>query len=518
MRMIGIGLMGFLLAGVALLLSTMNILEKGQRYVSELTYGPQLVFENRTALLAADTHTAVVYRSSPNQPVILSGLPAYQGVAFNMPMDARPTSGYLQIDATLQILEGVEGVLRISIDNTRRGEMLLRPGEVGRSLQIPLSPTDFARDQLVVSFSLQGEGPGLQCSSDKGFEAVVEIETTSAVFLTLDRPLETARDRVNAWGQMVRVAWPSWLKSEERARRLVLATQFRQRNVETVMVDAHSADALTTDGLRAALLYHPAAERDAGPSAWARGMADSGVNAGMRRFHRETIWRERYDLRQGDALRVPEALDLNLVLGGHIGQPPWSLTVTLNGRLIHHQTIEAVQTQLELRVDMPEDMQTAVNVIEVTLGANNHAEGVCNEGPELIAEMLPATQLVAGDSSYSDTLTELRLALTNIGTLHVGMLSNLTAADAQTASMILAGLLPAEVALRPSSTSAQAIVVSPQDEAFTLPSSEPTWLVTLDASSQELIVQPLDGGSQPPRTGIAVFVIPNTLDLTKVKT
>ena len=47
MRMIGIGLLGFLLAGIALLLSTMNILEKGQRYVREITTGPQLVFEYR---------------------------------------------------------------------------------------------------------------------------------------------------------------------------------------------------------------------------------------------------------------------------------------------------------------------------------------------------------------------------------------------------------------------------------------------------------------------------------------
>ncbi|MEP3295224.1 MAG: hypothetical protein ABJO27_01830, partial [Pseudoruegeria sp.] len=164
MRMIGIGLMGFLLAGVALLLSTMNIVERGQRYLNELTDGPQLVFEDRRALPAAQANTATLYRSTPNHPLILSGLPSYQGVVFNMPMDARPTSGYLQIDATLQVLEGVQGVLRISIDNVRRGEMLLHPGEVGRSLRISLSPTDFARERLVVSFSLQGEGPHTFCS------------------------------------------------------------------------------------------------------------------------------------------------------------------------------------------------------------------------------------------------------------------------------------------------------------------------------------------------------------------
>eukprot|EP00581_Thalassiosira_minuscula_P027189 CAMPEP_0184406244 /NCGR_PEP_ID=MMETSP0738-20130409/1434_1 /TAXON_ID=385413 /ORGANISM="Thalassiosira miniscula, Strain CCMP1093" /LENGTH=88 /DNA_ID=CAMNT_0026763059 /DNA_START=26 /DNA_END=288 /DNA_ORIENTATION=+ len=88
-----------------------------------------------------------------------------------MPVDARPTSGYLQIDATSQVLAGVEGVLRISITGTRRGEMLLHPGEAGRSLQIPLSPMDFAGNQLVVSFSLQGTGPQHQCGAKDGIEA-----------------------------------------------------------------------------------------------------------------------------------------------------------------------------------------------------------------------------------------------------------------------------------------------------------------------------------------------------------
>ena len=157
--MIGIGLMGFLLAGVALLLSTMNLWERAQWAVQTKINGTQLVFETPAVLPVSDQDTAVISRSSPDLSVILSGLPAYQSVAFNLPLNARPTSGYLQIDATLQVLAGVEGVLRVSIDNVRRGEMLLHSGEVSRSLQVPLSPTDLAREQLVVSFSLQGSAP-----------------------------------------------------------------------------------------------------------------------------------------------------------------------------------------------------------------------------------------------------------------------------------------------------------------------------------------------------------------------
>lgn len=53
-----------------------------------------------------------VKRANPDHPVILSGRPTYQRGAFIVPVDARPMSGYLQIDATSQGLDGVEGVLR----------------------------------------------------------------------------------------------------------------------------------------------------------------------------------------------------------------------------------------------------------------------------------------------------------------------------------------------------------------------------------------------------------------------
>ncbi len=331
MRMIGIGLLGFLLAGIALLLSTMNILEKGQRYVREITLGPQLVFEHHTPAVAADSHKAKLARTNSDHPVLLSGFPAYQSVAFTMPVDARPTSGYLQIDATSQVLDGVEGVLRISIQNTRQGEMLLRPGEAGRSLQIPLSPTDLAGPKLVVSFSLQGTGPQRQCGPDDGFAAVVEIETTSAVYLTLNTPLQTVRDRVRAWGDMLRIAWPSWLKEEEQLRRLVLATQLKRRGLVSVF-QANAPDlALNTTNLREVLQTVATQSQPADSFGL---LAQSGANAGVKRFHHKAVWRERYDLRGAVAQPLPKQLALNMRLGHLMRANHWSLSVTLNGRLV----------------------------------------------------------------------------------------------------------------------------------------------------------------------------------------
>ena len=121
--------MAFVLAGIALFLANSETLRLGARTLSEVALGPRLTFETTVQPKAASKSGAVVYRTGPSVPLILSGFPAYQSAAFLMPIDARPTSGYLQINATVQALAGIEGVLRISIGNSKRAELLLRPGE-----------------------------------------------------------------------------------------------------------------------------------------------------------------------------------------------------------------------------------------------------------------------------------------------------------------------------------------------------------------------------------------------------
>ncbi len=516
MRMIGIGLMGFLLAGVALLLSTMNFWERAQWLVQSKVYGPQLVFEVPAALTVTDEHTAVIARSNPDHAVILSGLPAYQGVTFNLPQNARPTSGYLQIDATLQVLAGVEGVLRISIDNSRRGEMLLHPGEAGRSLQIPLSPTEIAREQLVVSFSLQGDGPSDHCPTDTGYAAVVEIETTSAVHLTLDRPLSTLTDRVNAWGGVVRVGWPDWLEPSEKIRRLVLATQFKQRGIPTAFLDGHSDDALSTVELRETLPNLATAVAPILANASLQDVAVNGSNAGLRRFLQETRWRISVDLRNGHDKRIPIELDLQLALGRQTLDDSWSVTVTLNDRLLHHDLLKHNATRFDARVSLPSDLVTASNVIEVLATSTRTRDGLCSRPFELVAEMLPETRLIEGDAVFSDALTYLRSRLSAIGVLRVGMLSDLSATDADTASALLAEVVPVDATLKPKNGEADLFVVTPNDAMPILPDAAEMWFVSRDTVTRELVVDHLTPHSVLPRRGLGILIIPGGADLTEV--
>jgi hypothetical protein len=516
MRMIGLGLMGFLLAGVALLLSTMNFWERAQWLVQSKIYGPQLVFEVPAALPVTDEHTAVIARSDPDHAVILSGLPAYQGVTFNLPLNARPTSGYLQIDATLQVLAGVEGVLRISIDNTRRGEMLLHPGEAGRSLQISLSPTELAREQLVVSFSLQGDGPSGHCPKDTGYAAVVEIETTSALHLTLDRPLSTLTDRVNAWGGVVRVGWPDWLEASEKTRRLVLATQFKQHGTPTAFLDGHSDDALSTAELRETLAVLAGADAKSSADASAEPFVVNGSNAGLRRFLQETRWRITVDLRNRQDKHIPVGLDLQLALGRQALGDQWSVTVTLNDRLLQHDLLGQSATRFETLLALPPDLVAASNVIEVRATSTRTRDSLCSRPFELVAEMLPETTLIKGEALFSDALIHLRPRLSAMGALRLGTLSDLSAADADAGSGLLAQILPVDVTVKPANGKADIFVVTPNDAISTLPDAAEMWFISQDTVTRELIVDQLAHMSALPRKSLGILIIPDGADLAEV--
>ena len=514
MRMIGIGLMGFLLAGVALLLSTMNVLDRGQHMLREITIGPQLVFEHRLPAQADGDHSAEVLRSNPVHPVILSGFPAYQSVAFTFPKDAHATSGYLQINATAQVLVGVEGVLRISIDGTRRGALLLHPGEARKSLQIPLSPADFAGDQLVVSFSLQGTNPQEMCGADDGIGAIVEIETTSALHLTFDTPLVSARDRFHAWGDVVRVAWPSWLQKDEQLRRLLLGVQVKHHGLRTHFLAADEKFAFNTTALREALDSIPGQTSPLEEQSWF--VAAEGANSGVRTFRESTSWRARYALSDGSGQRIPAHLDLHVALGDLFGDHSWSLTVTLNNRLLAQDSFDGAERAYVARIELPTNWQEAENQLEVVATTTARNKGICDRGPELVAEMLPATQLVLGEDIYTSPLEALRIALSHLDPIHVSLMTSLTPIQAEQFADWLAQITPQSAGLKPAHEKAQIVIAGAGDLQRHSLFEGKVWVLTQGKNAGEFNVHPIRPGQAFPNAGPFMLIAPDGFDVRGV--
>ena len=212
-------------------------------------------------------------------------------------------------------------MLRITIGNTRRAEVLLHPGEAARAVRIELTSADLTRSRLVVSFSLQGTGANLVCTNDHSVEAVVEIETTSALFLALDAPLETPRDRTIAWGDQLRIEWTGDTSS------LLQAVDARRANISVLFVpEAGLGHHETAQALR-----HLLANRGQMPFfefAWSEAMDPTGNLYGLRRFEQTYTWRIPYNMDRAQRLNLPRALELAMFLPPHPMGADWQITVT----------------------------------------------------------------------------------------------------------------------------------------------------------------------------------------------
>ncbi len=447
MRMIGLGLLAFIIASAAYLLSYMDIWQKSLRQVSEMMYGPQLVFETTVSDPEISGKDDIrILRSSPDETVVLSGLPAYQSVTFQLPIDARPTSGYLQIDATFQVLSGVEGALRVSINNARRAEVLLHSGEAGHSFQIVLTSEDLAGDKLVVSLSLQGRGPNMPCGSEGGIEAIVEIEATSGLFLSLDRPITTARDHVRSRGNNFYIGWPEDQSDEEKLDALVSAAHFIRDGQNVAFRDANEPRILTPEALSELQTLLPKTSAQSTVQ-WPLSVADKGPNRGLRRFTHSTSWRVRYDMENVKDSVLPDSLDLHLFLGPITMDASWMVTVTLNERMVYSGIVSGSGENFNQSIHLPENFHKRTNIIEVVAVSSLTPEGICNDGPELIAEMLGETQIEGGGGYFSTELGQLRSLIGGIGEAEFSFGEIYSAPDIGEVAHIIASIVPENVKL-----------------------------------------------------------------------
>ncbi len=502
MRLIGMGLLAFLLAGIALFLSRSEAFQMSTRVLMETFQGPQLRFEtaHQPPKTQSGQSEVIAQRVNPDEPIILTGLPAYQGASFYLPTEARPTSGYLQLDVTVQALAGVEGVLRISIGTNRRAELLLRPGEAGRSLRIDLTTDDLTRERLVVSFSLQGEGPHDPCGVDAGLEAIVEIETTSALFLTLDKAALSDRDRANMNGRQVALHWGE--TQAERAAALSAALHLQGSNWDVVFADATSA----LDPLIVREDFAKTGRGKVANFAWSDRFKPSSSLFGMRRFKRTHTWRIRYDMLDASDPKLPAEFTLSMVLGHVPHGAHWHLSVTLNDRLIEQALLPPNTTNVMRKIDVSDGHHARLNVIEIVLSSTADNAGACSVGPDLLAEVTDETTLTAGAASFSDPLLFLREALTRAGGWHLIVEPTLTAPEAVLSSTLLSRVLKVAVPnASETGVAVHALARGASLQSWRAERAGAVWLVFFEEDGR-ITVQPLTDHPGPDTRAVTLLI------------
>jgi hypothetical protein len=360
-----------------------------------------------------------------------------------MPIDTRPISGYLQIDITSQVLDDVNGVFRVSINNTKRGELLLYPGVAGRSLVVPLSPSELAKERLVVSFSTLGTHATQSCTSKDGISSIVEVETTSGLFLELDGAVVTPRDRFFSNGGIIPIAWSNDFSSSEKIKVIQLASDLMREKHKVVFDGSPPSDALISSELMD--LKNGLPELKIEPTRWPYPVAKRGANFGLRRFYETTNWRIKYQPHSFPEQSLPKAFDLHMTLSGIRANEVWTIAVTLNGYLIHQDTIGFDQRSYRTSIPLAQTDQTANNLIEVTLSSSQSNEGICNEGPILLAQLEQDSALLKGDKHLEDTLFELRQTLENYSVAELSSLTSITENQVNTFARTIATVVPSSM-------------------------------------------------------------------------
>ena len=444
MRIVGLSLLALVLTGTALTLSGGTHQPIVPPRLLDVLPKPDMVFEPGREERAGRRGTEVAFRRTAEEaPLILSGLPAYGSAQYVLPVTARPLEGYLQLETTIQVLDGTRSALRVSIDGARRGEVQLAPGVITPSLRIPLTADDLAKPALNVSFSITGSGPAGSCTDEDQTAVVAEIEAESRLVLALDGPLTTAADRLASAGNVARIGWTETLTEEERAARLMRAAALKRGGAAVSFI---AGKGLSNEDLLALVADMPRAASDvaAAQSFPARFDEISG-SRGAQSFQRSTTWRARYALDDRAGSETAGRLDLGLALGPLPDGARWMVSATLNGRLLMAESLERGARVFSATLDLPHEVQGSSNLVEITAASDQTLTGLCNNGPELIAELTDATMLQGSGRSLSAPLEELHAEIRAQGQVSLAAVGPMTGPDAAAFAGLIAAAVPADV-------------------------------------------------------------------------
>jgi hypothetical protein len=207
-----------------------------------------------------------------------------------------------------------------------------------------------------------------------------------------------------------------------------------------------------------------------------------------RNFQRETTWRSGFDATQTLGAHRPETLELAMILGEHPNDAAWQVIIVMDGGFVGQVAPDSQSGRLQLSLPLPPQRRTQGLAIEITLRSAHQPEGLCNDGPILVAQLLPITRLIQGDQFFDDPLSDLRRALTKAGPVTLNASQQVTPLTATLAAQLL-GPLQIETLGSPENglTQIDVLPLGAQIDAEPGAHKEQSWLVTFDADSAAII-------------------------------
>lgn len=443
MKLIGLGLLTFLLAGLLIFLGQSGAFSNAQdraRGDNQQQFSdPQRMSVQGIELTGKEVFGAAL---DTKTPLILSGLPSYTGQRFHLPTDARPVSGQYILSFSSRIAEGLEGVLRVTINGTKRADILLSDDKsLGlnkkRKVSVELMASELVSGVLDIGLSLQGRGPIAKCTPDDAIAAVVEIDPESGLQLTLSKPVETSVDKLALWGGRVPVAWLPGQSASDKSVSIIYASRLVQKGYSPYFTHNGINNEQLAKLTNEASLYSNLTI----PTTYPIPLTSDSANQGVRRFDRQTSWRYRYSADALPGKLLPAALELRMALGPTGGNSQYNLVVTLNEHMLLAQRIAPQVERINQSIVLPPALQKTQNNLEITLVDTSRDELRCGSTSQSVAELLPETVLRSGGAPAKDGLFELKSLLLSGGDATFSGMST-TPVDASAATELLAALDP----------------------------------------------------------------------------
>jgi len=219
-------------------------------------------------------------------------------------------------------------------------------------------------------------------------------------------------------------------------------------------------------------------------------VAIKGTNFGSRTFFETTNWRIRYRPREFENQILPRSLDLKLTMSTLFNTALWTVTVTLNGTIVHNQILKRNSNSFSENISLPADLQRVNNVIEVSLHSSQDNIGECNDGPILVAQMDRSTVLIGGDQQLDDQLFELQNVLSSVSKVAVIETSKLNHNQALFMSQMISFILTSSARLVRQQGEASVETLSRAQFhkiQQVLPAGFTHWVLTLDESGDTVV-------------------------------
>lgn len=398
----------------------------------------------------------------------LTGFPDETVVHFPLPHVGGYQTGELALTFDVQLAEGGDGRLTISVNGERREELVLTVGLQSLTARIPLTQADLMGDRLSLQLSARGTtNSGQICPSDSANNGVaISLRPESHLLLRSLRDLSDPETALLAAPEPLRIYLGQDIGSQTVA---LWATQYLQRaGVEALLSDepllpgqlvvTNQLDtppiALADDGsiivhqepgLDRVISYHglDTFARDL-PDTWPVAVDALTSDTLARSFRGSKRWTVPYRIADLPDGLTPTRFDLALRTSILDNDYVWTVRISLNGNLLHSARLPGGNPDIALSVGLPIELQGLENALLIELIDTSPNQSICRAAPDAQAQLLPESRLSADGAQPESGWGNLVHRLAVADSVAPGSHGLLSVQQATRVAAMLAQFLPAQ--------------------------------------------------------------------------